>query len=53
MRTLSTRPHTPISVIGNRSFAKPGSIPVVKQAFPLSAQARSSSVNNSGGHGFG
>ena len=40
VRTLSTWPHKPSSVSGNRSFAKPGSMPVVKQAVPHHGEAQ-------------
>ena len=47
--TLSTRPQTPMSVIGRRSLAKPGSMPVVKHDVPPSVHACSigSSIHRS------
>jgi hypothetical protein len=42
-----------MSVMGRRSFAKPGSIPVVKQLVLPSWQAFSSGSIICGGHAFG
>ena len=53
MRTESTRAQSPISVSGSRSFAKPGSMPVVKQEVEPSWQAFSSASTIAGGHAFG
>ena len=36
---MRTSEHTPISVIGNRSLAKPGSMPVVKHDASPNSQA--------------
>ena len=50
MRTESTRPDRPMSVIGNRSLAKPGSMPVVKQLLPVSSQTATTESISPGPH---
>ena len=48
-RTIRTSQHRPMSVIGKRSLAKPGSMPVVKQEAPPSSHASSMGLIQFGG----
>jgi hypothetical protein len=53
VRTLSTRPQRPSSVMGKRSLAKPGSIPPLKKVVPPSLHAASTGSSSSLGVSLG
>ena len=49
---MRTSAHRPMRVMGKRSLAKPGSMPVVKQVAPPSAQASVMGSIHEGGLSF-